>query len=83
MWTDNADMLTPALLAGRGLAMQPEFLVWREIASGALEIVMLDWTPTPLARHLMMPPSTLRPLRVQAVIDHLSRALAQAPWANG
>jgi hypothetical protein len=29
-----------------------------------------------------MPPSPLRPLRVQAVVDHLSRALAQAPWAT-
>jgi len=82
IWSDNADMLTPALLAGLGVAMQPEFLVWREIASGALEIVMPDWTPPPLALHLVMPPSPVRPLRVQAVIDHLSRALAQAPWAK-
>lgn len=81
MSSDNADMLTPALLAGLGLAIQPEFLVWREVRSGDLEIVMPDWTPPPLALHLIMPPSPLRPLRVQAVIDHLSRALAQAPWA--
>jgi DNA-binding transcriptional LysR family regulator len=81
MLSDNADMLTPALLAGQGLAIQPEFLVWREVRSGDLEVVMSDWTPPPLALHLVMPPSPLRPLRVQVVIDHLSRALAQAPWA--
>ena len=81
LWTDNADLLTPALLAGQGLALQPEFLVWREVRSGALEIVMPDWSPPPLALHLVTPPSPLRPLRVQAVLDHLSRALTQAPWA--
>jgi DNA-binding transcriptional LysR family regulator len=80
MSSDNADMLTPALLAGLGLAIQPEFLVWREVKRGDLEIVLPDWAPPPLALHLVMPPSPLRPLRVQVVIDHLSRALAQAPW---
>jgi DNA-binding transcriptional LysR family regulator len=83
LWTDNADMLTPALLAGQGLAIQPEFLVWRELRDGALEVVMPDWAPPILALHLIMPPSTLRPLRVQAVIDHLAEALARAPWSDG
>src|ERR1700761_4919543 len=82
MWTDNADMLTPALLAGKGLAIQPEFLVWREIRKGALEVVMPQWTPPHLALHLVMPPSSLRPLRVQVVIDHLASALAKAPWTT-
>jgi DNA-binding transcriptional LysR family regulator len=80
LWTDNADMLNPALVAGMGLAIQPEFLVWRELRSGALEIAMPEWTVPPLALHLIMPPSPLRPLRVQVVIDYLAGALAGAPW---
>ncbi|WP_342248950.1 LysR family transcriptional regulator [Sphingomonas sp. OTU376] len=81
MWTDNADILTPALLAGQGLAIQPEFLVWRELRAGTLEVAMPDWSPPPLALHLIMPPSPLRPLRVQAVIDYLGVTLSRAPWA--
>ncbi|MDR6788017.1 DNA-binding transcriptional LysR family regulator [Sphingomonas sp. BE138] len=81
LWADNADVLTPALLAGQGVAMQPEFLVWRELLAGTLEVVMPDWAAPVLALHLVMPPSTLRPLRVQAAIDHLAHALAKAPWA--
>ena len=82
LWTDNADLLAPALLAGHGMAVQPEFLVWQELRDGRLEIAMPDWMPPPLALYLVMPPSPLRPLRVQAVIDHLARALAHAPWAR-
>lgn len=83
LWTDNADLLTPVLLAGEGLAIQPEFLVWKQLRDGALEIAMPAWMPPPLALNLIMPPSLLRSLRVQAVIDHLAGALARAPWAAG
>jgi DNA-binding transcriptional LysR family regulator len=82
LWTDNADLLNPALLAGQGLALQPEFLVWREIRDGRLEVAMPDWSVPALGLHLMTPPSPLRPLRVQVLIDHLARTLAGAPWAT-
>jgi len=81
VWTDNADMLNPALLAGQGMALQPEFLVWREIRDGRLEVAMPDWSVPALGLHLITPPSPLRPLRVQVLIDHLATALAKAPWA--
>jgi DNA-binding transcriptional LysR family regulator len=82
IWTDNADMLNPALIAGQGLALQPEFLVWRELAAGQLETAMPEWSTTPLGLHLVMPPSPLRPLRVQVVIDHLVHELSHAPWSG-
>lgn len=81
LWADNADMLVPALLAGRGVAMQPEFLIWQELREGTLEAVLPEWSAPVLAVHLVMPPSSLRPLRVQAVVDHFARTLAKAPWA--
>lgn len=81
IWTDNVDMLGPALRAGQGLALQPEFLVWRELKARALEVAMPEWSAPPLALHLLMPPSPLRPLRVQVLIDYLAKALAAPPWA--
>ena len=80
LWSDNADMLMPALRAGLGLAVQPEFLVWRDLREGRLEIAMPGWTVAPLGLHLVTPPSPLRPRRVQAVIDHLAHALGRPPW---
>ncbi len=76
-------MLTPALVAGRGLALQPEFLVSRELQAGTLEVAMPDWSPPVLGLHLLMPPSPLRPMRVQVLIQHLARSLAQPPWTAG
>jgi DNA-binding transcriptional LysR family regulator len=77
---DNADLLTPALLAGQGVALQPEFMVWRELLSGALEAPMSDWTAGGGDVQLLMPPSHLRPLRVQVLINFLARRLAKPPW---
>lgn len=82
VWTDNADLLAPALVAGRGLAMQPEFLVWRQLRDGTLEHVLPAWSAPALGLHLVMPPSPLRPLRVQVLIDHLAASLAKPPWIS-
>ena len=81
VWTDNADLLTPTLVAGQALALQPEFLVWRELRQGVLEVAMPDWSIPALGLHLLMPPSPLRPLRVQVLVEYLARSLARPPWA--
>lgn len=78
---NNAEALTPALLAGLGLALQPEFLVWNELARGALEAVMPEWTVPPIALHLVTPPHRARASRVELLMDHLAASFASAPWA--
>jgi DNA-binding transcriptional LysR family regulator len=80
LWTDNGDVLASSLLAGLGLAMQPEFLVWREIEDGRLEVALPDWSAPEAALHLLMPPSPLRPQRVQVLIDYLTAQFARPPW---
>lgn len=79
---NNAEALNPALLAGLGLAQQPEFLVWRELRAGKLEIAMPDWSPPAIALHVVTPPGRARPARVQVLIEHLVAQFEKAPWAD-
>lgn len=78
---NNAEALRPVLLAGLGLAVQPEFMMWNDLAAGRLEAVMTDWSAPTIALNLLTPPGGPRPARVSAVIDFLARRLSAAPWA--
>lgn len=72
---NNADALAPALLAGLGLAVQPDFVVGEAIEDGRLEVVMPDWSPPPIALHLVMPPGDPRPARVEVLAAFLAKRL--------
>jgi DNA-binding transcriptional LysR family regulator len=73
---NNAEVFTPALHAGLGLALQPEFLVAEDLRAGVLETAMPDWQVDPLALHIITPPGRRRPARVQAFIDFLATELS-------
>jgi DNA-binding transcriptional LysR family regulator len=79
---NNAEALVPALRAGLGLAIQPDFMIWDDLAEGRLERVMTNWSAPPIALHLVTPPGEPRPARVTALIDYLREMLADAPWAR-
>ncbi|WP_144631184.1 LysR family transcriptional regulator [Bordetella genomosp. 13] len=79
---NNAEALIPALLAGLGVALQPEFMTWPDLQSGALETVMSDWVAEPIALHVLTPPGRNRPARVQAFIEYLVDRFTKEPWAR-
>lgn len=82
MRANNAEALAPALRAGLGLAVQPDFMIWDDLKAGRLERVMADWSLPPIALHIVMPPGEPRPARVTALIAFLAQGLSAAPWAG-
>lgn len=79
---NNAEALIPALHAGLGLAMQPEFLVWDDLRTGRVEATLTDWMIDPIALHIVTPPGRAKPARVQALIHFLAETFGAAPWAK-
>ncbi|MBF5007334.1 LysR family transcriptional regulator [Diaphorobacter caeni] len=79
---NNAEALQPALLAGLGLALQPAFLVWKELRDGTLETAMDGWEAESIALHIVTPPGRIRPARVQAFIDYAAQQFMNEPWAE-
>jgi DNA-binding transcriptional LysR family regulator len=72
---NNGDALVPALLAGLGIAVLPDFIVGGLLAEGGLEEVLPDWTLPVGGLHLVMPPGGRRPRRVEALLDFLMQRL--------
>jgi len=53
---NNADALMPSLRTGLGIAIQPEFVVWRDLRERRLEAVMTDWSAPPIALNIVTSP---------------------------
>ncbi|RFD18832.1 LysR family transcriptional regulator [Komagataeibacter melaceti] len=80
---DNAEAFLPALHAGLGFGLFPEFMVWDGLHSGRLERLLPQWEAPPIALYLVTGGNPLRPMRVNAFMDYLVGAFAHPPWASG
>ena len=78
---NNADALTHAVVAGLGVTEQPDFIHWRDVAEGRLEVILPDWSLPPISLHLVAPGGGgPRPARVSALMDYLAARFAAPLW---
>lgn len=76
---DNGELLREAACAGLGVAMLPTFIASPAIASGKLELLLVDYPLEDAGLHLVMPPGRATTARVRALVDFLSARFGPEP----
>ncbi|MFQ3664759.1 MAG: substrate binding domain-containing protein, partial [Sphingomonadaceae bacterium] len=69
--------LLAAARAGLGIALEPAFLLGDTLATGALVPLLADWSPPPIALHLLTPPGRQQTRAARLLIDFLAARLAR------
>jgi len=72
---NNGEAMVPALVAGLGFGVLPEFIVRDELKTGKLESVLPDWSLPASALHWVAPPGEPRPTRIEVLAAFLSERL--------
>jgi DNA-binding transcriptional LysR family regulator len=74
---NNGDAMLPALIAGTGLGILPEFILREALAAGQLERLLPDWSLPSGAVYWVTPPGGPRPKRVEVLGDFLVEKLSR------
>jgi DNA-binding transcriptional LysR family regulator len=73
---NNGDAMMPALIAGTGLGILPDFILRDALPAGRLEKVLPDWSLQAGAVYWVTPAAGPRPKRVEVLADFLAAKLA-------
>ena len=79
---NNGDAMMPALIAGTGLGILPEFFLREAIESNQLERLLPDWSIPLGAVYWVTPPEGPLPKRVEVLGNYLIERLARALHAE-
>lgn len=80
---NGGDIEMPALRAGLGIALLPDFAVCRDVRAGLLQLSDLKWQASSLKLHLLTPPGRSKPKRLEVFTDFLVKNFGgrTPPWA--
>jgi DNA-binding transcriptional LysR family regulator len=73
---NNGDAMMPALIAGTGLGILPDFILREALAANQLERLLPDWSLPLRTVYWVTPPGEPQPKRVEVLADFLMKKLA-------
>ena len=75
--TNNSEVVRAVVLSGMGIAAPPTWMFKDELASGDVQILLSNWTVSPLPIHLVFAPHRQRVAKVRAFCEHMALVLAE------
>jgi DNA-binding transcriptional LysR family regulator len=73
---NNGDAMMPALIAGTGLGILPDFILREALGANQLERLLPDWSLPLRTVYWVTPPGEPQPKRVEVLADFLMKKLA-------
>ncbi len=80
--TNNGDTCRQAALAGRGIVLQPSFIVGNDVRDGTLVELMPQYRSSELGIYAVYPTRRYVLPRVRALIDFLAEHFREPSWAR-
>lgn len=80
MQVNNGDLMREAAIAGLGLAVIPDFIVWQAVADGRLQVVPMDGSLPEVGIYAVFPQTRHLPAKVRALVDHLAETFGDPPY---
>lgn len=77
---NNGDAIRLAALAGRGLALQPTFIVGEDIRAGRLQIVLEDYEVDPMGVYAVYAHRKYLSGKVRTFVDYLDDCFGSPPY---
>ena len=69
--------MLPALIAGLGFGVLPDFILREALKDGSLRIVLPEWSLGTSGLHWVMPPGGPKPARIEVLAEFLAKELAR------
>jgi DNA-binding transcriptional LysR family regulator len=77
---NNGDVLTDAVIAGAGFALQPTFMVSEAFTAGRLSRVLSDYEPEPMGLYAVYAHRKLLPNKVRSFIEFIDGYYGAPPY---
>ncbi|MGC9403353.1 LysR family transcriptional regulator [Vibrio genomosp. F10] len=77
---NNGEFLKSMAVSGHGITYLPQFIIWKELKSGALKQILASYTPAPFNAYVVFPEARYLPQKSRVFIDFLSDYFGETPY---